>query len=501
MKRRAICLVSSEVAPFAKTGGLADVAAGLPRYLARAGHDVRIVMPLYRRIAEGAWDLQPVADVEPWEITFGQTAYEVRLLTAKLPGPERADERDAPSVIFIDCPALYDRDDIYTSNDDEPVRFALLARAAIESCQRTQWAPDVFHLNDWHTGLLPLYLGTSYAWDQLFADTATLMTIHNIGYQGTFDAAALDDLGLMSERRHFSQDDLTGNRVNFLKTGLQYADAISTVSRTYAREIQTPELGMGLESVLHLRRDVLHGIVNGIDYGDWDPATDALIPHRYTPGDLRGKMRNKQALLEEFGLTYEKRTPLLGIVSRLTGQKGFELLPDILPILLHQHEVQLAVLGSGESHLEHYFQWLRDRYPQQVAVYRGYNNELAHRIEAAADMFLMPSRYEPCGLNQMYSLKYGTVPIVRRTGGLADTVADFDPSTAEGTGFLFDAFESDALYGSVRQALEVWAHPDLWKRMMLNGMAQDFSWTHQGPEYETLYEHVLARRVRSQESR
>jgi len=497
VKRYSICLVSSEVTPFAKTGGLADVAAALPRYLARAGHDVRIFMPFYKRIREGTWKAAPIKGQAPWNLTLGSKTFTVRLLSTPLPGSDSEADKKAPSVTFVDCPELYDRDDIYTDGADEPVRFALLSRAAIESCQRMQWGPDVFHLNDWHTGLLPLYLRTMYAWDKLFAGTRTLLTIHNIAYQGSFGADVLDQLGLMSERRHFAQDDLAQGRINFLKTGLLYADAISTVSRTYAQEIQTPELGMGLERVLQLRRAVLTGIVNGVDYGDWDPAIDRYLPHRYGADDLEGKAKNKQALLEHFGLAYEPRVPVLGIVSRLTGQKGFELLPDILPILLHQHRVQLVVLGSGESRLERYFQWLRDSYPHQVAVYRGYSDELAHRIEAGADMFLMPSRFEPCGLNQMYSLKYGTIPIVRRTGGLADTVEAFDPATGTGTGFLFDAFESDALYGAVRQALQVWTQPESWTRMMQNGMARDFSWARQGPLYEALYADLVGAGVGS----
>jgi starch synthase len=259
------------------------------------------------------------------------------------------------------------------------------------------------------------------------------------------------------------------------------------VSRTYAEEIQTAEFGMGLEGVLASRRDVLRGIVNGVDYGDWDPATDALIPHNYTPDDLSGKSQNKKELLEQFELGFDERVPLFGIVSRLTGQKGFDLLPDILPILLQRQDIRLVVLGSGESVHEEYFQWLRDTYPTKVANYRGYNNELAHRIEAGADMFLMPSRYEPCGLNQMYSLKYGTVPIVRQTGGLADTVQAFDPATGRGTGFVFGEFRPEALLHAVRQALEVWSQPPTWARLVQNGMAQDYSWERQGREYEELY--------------
>jgi starch synthase len=490
-----ICLVSSEVAPFAKTGGLADVAAGLCRYLGSAGHDVRIVMPLYPRVREGAWELRASEEQQGVEISLGGATYPFSVHTTPLPAPDGKPAKDAVQVYFVDCPALFDRPDLYTDDEDEHVRFAFLSRAAVESCQRMQWAPDVFHCNDWHTGLLPLYLRTTYAWDRIFANTRTVLTIHNIGYQGVFPAGALHELGLMEQRRHLPADDLHEGRINFLKTGLLHADVLTTVSRSYAEEIQTPEYGMGLEDVLRRRRGDLHGIVNGIDYGDWNPATDPLIPHPYTPDDLEGKAKDKRALLEAFGLEYHSRVPVLGVVSRLTSQKGFELLPDVLPILLQKHDLRLIVLGSGESKFEQYFQWLRDAYPDKVAVYRGFDNELAHRIEAGADMFLMPSRYEPCGLNQMYSLKYGTVPIVRRTGGLADTVEPFDPATGEGTGFVFADFSPEALYQAVGRALAAWSAPTAWARLVRNGMAKDFSWERQGPEYEAVYRALVGSRA------
>ncbi len=488
MKSTRIALVSSELAPFAKTGGLADVAAGLSRYLRTAGHDVRLFLPLYRSIREGGWPLEPSKHVPEIELSFGSRTYTFSISTTPLPAPDGSIARRAPYVHLVDCPALFDRPGIYTQDGDEPLRFALLSRAAIETCQRMQWAPDVFHLNDWHTGLLPLTLRTLYAWDRLFEQTRTVMTIHNIGYQGVFDVSVLEELGLMDQRRHLDQDDLREGKVNFLKTGLLHADAITTVSRRYAEEIQTPEYGMGLDGILRRRKDVLHGIVNGIDYGDWNPETDTLIPHRYTADDLEGKRDNKRALLESFSLAFDERVPVLGIVSRLTHQKGFDLLPVVLPVLLQREDLRVLVLGSGEASHEEYFQWLRDTWPTKVGIYRGYDNDLAHRIEAGADMFLMPSRYEPCGLNQMYSLKYGTVPIVRRTGGLADTVEPFDSATGEGTGFLFDAFESEALHAALREALGVWQEPETWARLVKNGMAQDFSWERQGPLYEALYE-------------
>lgn len=478
-----VCFVSSELAPIAKTGGLADVAAGLCRDLTAAGHDVRLYMPLYRRVREAGLQLEPSAEQRDIELNFGARKVKCSVLTSVLEGPAGG---AGIRVFFVDAPELFGGEELY-GGEDEHMKFAVLSRAAIEGCQRMQWAPDLFHCNDWHAALLPLYLRTTYGWDRLFSQTKTLLTIHNIGYQGNFDANVLADLGLMEQRRRLPREDQEAGRLNILKVGILSADALSTVSRTYAAEIQTPEFGMGLQDALRSRAEVLSGIVNGVDYADWDPSSDKLIPHPYSAADLSGKAKNKAALCADFGLPLGERTPVFGIVSRLTGQKGFDLLPDILPILLQRADIRLVVLGSGESDHEKYFQWLRDTWPDKVANYRGYSNELAHRIEAGADLFLMPSRYEPCGLNQMYSLRYGTVPVVRRTGGLADTVQHFDPATGEGTGFVFDDFKAEALLWAMRQALEVWSQPAAWDRLVQNGMAMDYSWERQGREYEQLY--------------
>lgn len=484
MTKLRVCLVTSEIAPLAKTGGLADVAAGLSRFLHSAGHDVRLFMPWYGSTDLGEAVPEPRSELAGLELGFGERRYSIAVSTVQLPG-------GGPHVYLLACPELYERKNLYTADADEHLRFAALSRAAIECCQRMQWGPDVFHCNDWHTGLLPLYLKTGYAWDQLFARSRTLLTIHNIGYQGVFSTDTLDELNLAGQRHYLPEEDLEGGRVNYLKAGLIHADALSTVSRTYAREIQDAEFGMGLEGLLREHRDKLVGIVNGVDYQDWNPATDALIPHRYDRHDLSGKAANKAALLVGFGLGAEPRVPLIGLVSRLTYQKGLELLPDVVPALMKRRQFRLAVLGSGEEQYERYFQRLRDQYPTQVAFFRGYNNELAHRIEAAADLFLMPSRYEPCGLNQMYSLKYGTVPVVRRTGGLADTVEPFDPDTGRGTGFLFEEFTSEALFVALSAALSVYEDREAWQRLMQNGMAEDFSWNRQGPLYVELYEALL----------
>ena len=484
MRPLRICLTASETAPLAKTGGLADVLAGLGRHLHRQGHDVVIFMPLYKQVAESGRAMEPVPGAQDIEVRFPNRTLRFGLKSLVL-------GKDGPKVHLVDCPELYHRRTIYTDDADEPLRFAMLCRATLESCQRLQWAPDVIHCNDWHTGLLPLYLKTVYSWDRLFAGTRTLLTLHNVGYQGWFPETQLEQLGLGDQRAHLHHGDLRNGQVSCLKTGILHATKLTTVSRTYAREIQTAEYGMGIEELLRSRSSDLVGIVNRVDYGDWDPATDPMIPHHYTRDDMRGKARMKEALMSRFSLPHDPRAPVLSVISRLTSQKGFELFADSMPVFLQREDLRLVVLGSGEASHEQYFQWMRDTWPNKVGIYKGYHEELAHWIEAGSDIFLMPSRYEPCGLNQMYSLRYGTPPVVRRTGGLADTVTPWDPVAATGTGFLFDDFTSSALHGAIDWALQNWRNQDHWKKLVRNGMAQDFSWDRQGPEYVNLYRSLL----------
>ena len=481
-----ILMVSSEVAPFAKTGGLADVAAALTRQLVADGHDVRLVMPYYARVRqERKGDFQLHARLGGMQLEFGGRTYRYSVMTARLPKSEA-------EVLFLDCPELYERPQIYSWERDEHLRFAFLSRAPLQVAQWLGWAPDVVHCNDWHTGLLPLYLRAAFRWDKLFERTRTLLTIHNIGYQGVFGAETADALGFGPHRELLHQGDLAEGKLSFLKTGVIYADALTTVSETYAREIQTADYGMGLQDLLRARADHLVGIVNGVDYGEWDPSRDAKIPQRFSPRDLDGKRVCRRKLMERMKLAPGDGAPVIGIVSRLTAQKGFELLPEILPALL-KHDVRLAVLGSGEERYEQYFHHLHATHPGKVSFWSGYDDELAHWIEAGSDLFLMPSLYEPCGLNQMYSLRYGTPPVVRRTGGLADTVEPFDRKTRRGTGFLFEAFTAQALAAALRQALECWEDKEAWRALVQNGMAKDFSWTRQARQYVELYGRLAGR--------
>jgi len=481
-----ICYAASEIRPFVKTGGLADVSADLPRALHRRGHDLRVFMPLYSQIDTTAHELHPVDFAQNVPVEFGGRSYRFSLRT--LSGPP-----SALATYLVDCPELFHRDSIYTSDRDEPHRFLLFSRAVLESCQRMGWSPNLFHCNDWHTGLIPLLLRTVYDWDRLFHGSRTLFTIHNLGYQGLFPDSVIPQLGLGDWTRLFDQRELEAGHMSFLRTALIYADGLSTVSPTYAREIQTPEHGMGLDDLLRARRSSLVGILNGVDYSDWSPERDALIPHRFSRKRLDGKRKNKLHLLREAGLSEAPDAPLIGIVSRLAPQKGFDLCFEVLPRLLARSDLRLSVLGSGESEYERFFQELRNAFPDRVAYYRGYSERLAHLIEAGSDMFLMPSRYEPCGLNQMYSLRYGTIPIVRATGGLADTVRLFNPRTGEGTGIVFEHFRPDALERAMRHALALYRQPELWKRMVQNAMQCDYSWSHQAELYVEIYNRLTRR--------
>ncbi|MEM9555021.1 MAG: glycogen synthase [Acidobacteriota bacterium] len=486
-----IAFVASEVAPFAKTGGLADVASALPAELGRRGHDVRLFMPLYPQIDFQGLGVEPVAVdfLHHVPVPMGEHVFHFTAFTAKLPG-------SSTDVYFIGCPALIDRDKLYTGEWDDHLRFGLLQRAALACCQRMGWGPQILHANDWHTGLLPLYLRSLYAWDhQLFGATKTVLTIHNIAYQGRFPAEVLHNLGLGQYAGLLHQEHLRDGWLSFLETGVLYADAVTTVSRTYAREIQTPAFGEGLDGLLRERSGTVVGIVNGVDVEVWNPAVDPHIPQTYDIDTVaEGKAAAREHLLREMGL-FEAgpEVPVIGAVSRLTPQKGFELTFDAMAEALRYLDVRYVVLGSGAGTLEQRFHELQAAFPGKMVFYRGYSEPLAHLIEAAADIFLMPSRFEPCGLNQMYSLQYGTAPLVRKTGGLADTVEQWNPATRQGTGFVFEHYDSAGFTWALRQALSAWGDREGWAVLRRNGMARDVSWRRQARIYEALYERLVER--------
>jgi len=482
-----ICFIASEIAPLAKTGGLADVAGALTKYLHADGHDMRVFVPLYRQMDRSTLEMWPVEFLQDVPLQLGAHALRFSVLTARLPGSQAM-------IYLIDAPAMFDRDRIYGNAPDEHLRFILLSHAALLCCQRMGFAPQILHCNDWHTGFAPLLAKATYSWDRLFQGTRSLMSIHNLAYQGQFDARARFETGLGDAVYSLDGGELAAGRVNPLREGITHAHAVSTVSPTYALEIQTPEYGYGLDGLLRGRADVLSGILNGVDYEDWDPRTDRFLPQHFDADQLETKQALRKEFMQRLGLStpQRQRAPLIGIVSRLASQKGFDLVLPALPQLLANHRFCCAVLGSGEERYESFFRVLAALYPSRVHFYPGYSEEHAHWIEAASDMFLMPSQYEPCGLNQMYSLRYGTIPIVRRTGGLADSVRHFDPETGAGTGVVFNNYDTGGVTWGVETALSWYAKKPLWQQLTRNAMAEDFSWQRRVGDYVALYQRMLA---------
>jgi starch synthase len=479
-----ICFASAEVTPFAKAGGLADVSGALLKYLHADGHDVRLFMPGYSSIQREGLEIYPVDFLRELSVTLGTHRYDFSVSTAQLPD-------SSAFVYLVDCPALFNRPSLYTEDADEHRRFLVLTHAAFICCQRMAFAPQIMHFNDWHTAAGALLLRSAYAWDRLFQAARSVLTVHNLGYQGILSSALHAEVLPGGPVSMFDAVDFAAGRINLLRTGLAYADRITTVSPTYARELRTAEYGMGMETLLRKRTDAIVGILNGVDYDEWDPRRDRYVSQHYGANQLGVKAEIKDEFLQRIKLTGGPRTALVGIVSRLATQKGFDLLFDSLPLLLQAREFNLVVLGTGEARYENFFSALQRRFPARVHFERRYSDELAHWIEAASDMFLMPSRYEPCGLNQMYSMRYGTVPIVRRTGGLADSVQHFDAATGSGTGIVFNDYNPEAVIWALNTALDLYQNRAAWRRLMQNGMAQDYSWSRQVRGYVEMYESLV----------
>lgn len=480
-----IALVASECVPFAKTGGLADVVGALPRALSALAHEVSVYMPRYRQT----------------KLTDAQTA--VRSITIPFDDHYRfcsvvkGGNHSGATFYFVDYPPYFDRDALYgTSSGDYPdnaERFALFSRAVLEA-SKILGVPDVFHCHDWQSALVPLLLRTQYAEDPAFRDVATVFTIHNMGYQGLFPPDTLPLLTLPWDLFTISKLEFFGN-VNFLKGALVFSDFITTVSKKYSQEIQTTEFGFGLEGVLRDRAATVTGILNGVDYEEWSPEKDKFITAHYSASDLSGKAKCRQDLLAAFGVSHpDLRLPIIGIVSRFAAQKGFDLISQIMDRLALEDMIVVA-LGAGDKPYEEMFLRMNKQFPRKIAVKVAYDNVVAHKIEAGSDMFLMPSRYEPCGLNQIYSLKYGTVPIVRATGGLDDTIEPWDARTGKGTGFKFADYNGEALLLTIKQALAAYRDQVSWQQLMRNGMAKDFSWNASAKEYVRIYERVRQARA------
>ena len=482
-----ILIASPEVVPFAKTGGLADVVGSIPKPLQKLGHNVAVIMPLYRVARATCTKL--TSTKAHIEVAVGQKTVSARIMKSTIP-------KSRVPVYFVDCPEYYDRAELYgPKGEDYPdnaARFIFFSRAVLETIKALGLDIDVIHCNDWQTALVPVYLKTLYDHEPAFRKTGTLLTIHNLAYQGLFWHWDMRLTSLSWNLFNWGELEFYG-KLNFMKGGLVFSDILNTVSKTYAEEIQTTdEFGKGLEGVLSLRSHDLYGIVNGIDYDVWNPAKDPLIPATYSTGKLAGKAECKKALQRKNALPVAA-VPLIGLIGRLDPQKGLDLVEAIIEDLM-KRDLQLVILGTGKERYHKLLGRIAKAYPEKTAVNLTFDNQLAHEIEAGADMFLMPSRYEPCGLNQLYSLKYGTIPIVRRTGGLADTIVDCTPETIaskEANGFSFEAYSPKALLGAIDRALDAYADEKMWKQLMKIGMNQDWSWNRSAKEYEALYEKAL----------
>lgn len=482
-----IVFAASEAVPFAKTGGLADVVGALPREIQKLNHEVTVYLPLY-------------ASVRPHLESEVKSA--IRSITLPAPHGNRfagivdGGVRDGVKFYFVDCPDLFDRQGLYGNNGDSygdnAERFGLFCRAVIEAT-KILGVPDVFHVHDWQAAMIPVLLRTVYNSDPALKHCGTVLTIHNAGYQGWFPPSTVDQLLLPWDI--FTYDKLEHyNTFNFLKGGVVYADELTTVSPKYAQEIQTPEFGNGLDAALRQRAADLHGILNGVDYAEWDPATDGNLAAHYSPADLAGKRECRKDLLHAFGLEVPDETPVIGICSRFASQKGFDLLEQISGRLA-ERDVALVALGTGEPYYEKFFRDFAYANSGRFAVQIRYDDAMAHKIEAGADIFLMPSKFEPCGLNQIYSLKYGTVPVVRATGGLDDTVEEWNAGLNAGTGFKFEPYQAQALLDAIDRALAAFYDKKQWTRLMLNGMAQNYSWDEPAREYVAVYEEAARKRA------
>ncbi len=482
-------MASAEVAPFARVGGLSDVVGALSVAIAESGHDVSVFLPKYSVIDDGEYGIGPIDGIGTIGVPMGEAVEEVLIHEGRMPGDSGV------RVFFIENDRYFGRAGIYVDPQtgegypDEVERYALFSRAVLEAARALKLDPSVFHLNDHHTALAAVYLRELYEGDPELARAGIVFSIHNLGYLGWFEKSDLPRLGFPEERCVYGGPFEYRGGVSTLKLGIEYADYVNTVSERYAVEISTaPEYGLGLEGVLAERRDAgrLIGILNGVDYSVWDPSVDPLIPAKYTVGSLRGKRKCKAALLRRSGLTKNLKRPLIGMVSRLADQKGFDLLREAADSIVGLG-ASMVVLGTGQQEHHEFLEELAGRHPGAVAAHLAFDNELAHWIEAGSDMFLMPSRYEPCGLNQMYSLRYGTVPVVRATGGLADTVEDYDPGDESGVGFVFEEYSVEAMLAAVERAVATYARRGSWAALVERGMSLDFSWAASASKYLELY--------------
>ena len=475
--------VSSEVYPFAKTGGLGDVSSALPLALKQQGHDVRVILPKYRCVHDSKRSIEPTGVTVSAPI--GPAVRHGKLQESRL--------NNSVPVYFVEQNDYFDREGLYGDFDgdfpDNAERFIFFDRAVLESCKALDFQPDIIHCNDWQTGLIPCYLKTTFSSDPFFENTRSVFSIHNLGYQGNFDERYLPLAHLPWKVFTLEGIEFYGF-FSFMKAGLVYADRLTTVSKSYSKEILTPENGFHMDGVLRQYQRKLSGILNGADYEQWNPLTDSYIETSYGPKSLKGKQECKKSLTQKLSLEIPEQTPLICMVTRLSTQKGIDLIMQNFVELMVQNAA-LVILGSGDERYETFFEEQKQFYPNRFRFISGFDEKLAHQILAGSDLLLMPSLYEPCGLTQMYALRYGTVPVVRRVGGLADTIKDFHPGKKQGTGFLFNPDEEDEWILVLQKALELYAKKTVWKTLMLNGMKQDFSWNKSAKAYVRLYRQAL----------
>ncbi len=492
-----VLFVSSEVVPFSKTGGLADVSGSLPTAISKLGCDVRVISPFYDIPSMKKFKFRKVPNIEI-VISIGfDNPKKGHIMRPVLKDTNL--EKSKVKFFFLRNKEYFARTGLYTDSDDKPyldndARFIFFSRGILEYIRQSGWIPDIIHCNDWHTGLISAYLKYwKYTNIPIFKSIATLYTIHNIAYQGKFGKLALYLAGFSGGLFYPTSPFEFYGKVNFMKAGLIYADLLNTVSEKYAEEIQTAEYGEKLEGVLEDRNNELYGILNGIDYSVWNPATDKIIPYNYTSEKLEGKLKNKIELLKQNGLPYKENVPIIGIISRLAAQKGFDLITEVADKIL-KLDLQIIILGTGAPEYHKLFKQLAKKYPKKIGVNLTFNNELAHLIEAGADMFLMPSRYEPCGLNQIYSLKYATIPIVRATGGLDDTIENYNDKMQSGNGFVFKKYDAREMLKVIKQAIEVYQNKENWTMLMKRAMNYDFSWDISAQKYIKLYQLAISKR-------
>lgn len=491
-KKLKVLFVTSEVVPFVKTGGLADVSSALPQRLAEMGHEVRIVVPKYGAVDDRKFKIHEVVRLKDLQIKIGDKDVTFSLKSCFLPG-----QKIRVQIYFLDNHEYFgSRNSLYTNPmtgenyPDNDERFILLSRSVFELISKLGWIPDIIHCNDWQCGLIPAYLKTIYKDEPQFSQFKTLFTIHNLAYQGEFPKSNFYKTGLPEELNSEKGLEIYG-KINFMKSGLVFADVINTVSETYAQEIRKDdELGAGLKTVLAKRKNDLYGIINGIDTKVWNPEKDKHLPKKYSAKTLQNKIENKKELTKKFRLEFKEETPVIGIISRLYDAKGLDLISDSFKDIMNL-DIQMVLLGTGDKKYHNFFDKMASKYPGKFACYLGFDDSLAHLIEGGSDIFLMPSRYEPCGLNQMYSLVYGTVPLVRETGGLADTVIRYDEKTGEGNGFVFKKYEKDALLKELNRALKIYEDKKTWTKIMKDGMKCDFSWISSAKKYVDLYKTIL----------